>query len=431
MPTIKYRISTRVKNGKAEVLARFYDGSFSQRAKTHIPAPVDAWDDEAGQLIMQKRNTPESVAIRETQRQLDALADAVYEAWWRDQFDAGDGWLQGTIDDYLGIGKRKRDARRRLYECVLDYSTSKRLEPATVRIYEVITRDIQRFEESHGKLYVDSFTKEDAADFARFLFDEKTEVRSGEDEQPQKVNIRGRNTVVTRLKKLRAACKEAVRNGEMPHDPFGLDGYRIPSEVYGTPTFLTLAERNALYELPNLSPSMAVQRDIFIFQCHVGCRVSDLIELREENVTEDGFLQYIARKTRKGRPTVVRVPLSDTALEIIERYKGQPGGSLLPFIDTQAYNRDIHKILHEAGLDRVVMVQDPKTLESKPVPLWQVASSHIARRTFTMHIFKETGSERITSSFTGHADGSRAFARYTDVDDEMKVNVLKRMSEKK
>ena len=233
------------------------------------------------------------------------------------------------------------------------------------------------------------------------------------------------------MKKLRAACKEAVRIGEMRQDPFDLGGYKIPREVYGTPTYLTLDERNALYEISGLSPSMAAQRDIFIFQCHVGCRVSDLIELREDNVTEDGFLQYIARKTRKGHPVVVRVPLSDTALEIVSRYKGQPDGRLLPFVDPIVYNRDIHKILKDAGMDRVIMVQDPKTLETKPMHLWEIASSHIARRTFMAHIFKETGSERITSSFTGHVEGSRAFARYTDVDDEMKLNVLKRMQEKK
>ncbi|MBQ9602406.1 MAG: tyrosine-type recombinase/integrase [Paludibacteraceae bacterium] len=421
MPTLKFRISSRVYNGQAEVLARFYAGTFSQRAKTHIPVPVAAWNEADGCLSIPRKMTPEAVALRERQQELDELTNTVLDAWWRDQYDAGDGWLQQTIDEARGINASRRPARRRLYECVMEYPNKKNLEPATAAIYEVIARDIQRFEEKHGKLYTDTFTADDAAAFVRFLMNEKGE--SG--------IIRGRNTIVTRMKKLRAACKEAVRIGEMRQDPFGLGGYKIPREVYGTPTYLTLDERNALYEISGLSPSMAAQRDIFIFQCHVGCRVSDLIELREDNVTEDGFLQYIARKTRKGHPVVVRVPLSDTALEIVSRYKGQPDGRLLPFVDPIVYNRDIHKILKDAGMDRVIMVQDPKTLETKPKHLWEIASSHIARRTFMMHIFKETGSERITSSFTGHADGSRAFARYTDVDDEMKLNVLKRMAEKK
>jgi integrase len=421
MPTLKFRISTRVYSGQAEVLARFYAGTFSQRAKTHIPVPVASWNDADGCLSIPRKMTPETVALRERQQELDELTNYVLDAWWREQYDAGDGWLQQTIDAARGINAGRKPARRRLHECVLAYPTTKSLEPSTTAIYEVIARDIQRFEEKHGKLYTDTFTADDAAAFARFLTNEKGE--SG--------TIRGRNTIVTRLKKLRAACKEAVRQGEMPHDPFGLGGYKIPREVYGDPTYLTLEERNALYRLQTLSPNLSVQRDIFIFQCHVGCRVSDLVTLREDNVTDDGFLQYIPRKTRKGRPTTVRVPLSDTALEIIARYKGQPDGRLLPFVDPIVYNRDIHKILKDAGMDRVIMVQDPKTLETKPMHLWEIASSHIARRTFMMHIFKETGSERITSSFTGHVDGSRAFARYTDVDDEMKLNVIKRMDEKK
>lgn len=71
--------------------------------------------------------------------------------------------------------------------------------------------------------------------------------------------------------------------------------------------------------------------------------------------------------------------IANTALEIINRYRDQQkDGRLLPFIDTQAYNRDIHKILKDAGMDRVIMIQDSKTLDTKPKHLWEIASSHIA-----------------------------------------------------
>ncbi len=64
-------------------------------------------------------------------------------------------------------------------------------------------------------------------------------------------------------------------------------------------------------------------------------------------------------------------------------------------------------------------------------PLWEVTSSHTARKTFIEAMFRETKSERITSAFTGHADGSRAFSRYTDVDDDMKRSILSRLDGKK
>ena len=76
------------------------------------------------------------------------------------------------------------------------------------------------------------------------------------------------------------------------------------------------------------------------------------------------------------------------------------------------------------------MVQDSKTLQTVPKKLWEIASSHMARRTFMANVFKQTKSERITSAFTGHVDGSRAFSRYTQVDDDMKLDVLKNMHER-
>lgn len=428
MPTLKYRISSRVHNGQAEVLARFYDGSFSQRAKTHIPAPVDAWDNASGQLVIPKKNTPESVAIRETQRQLDALNDAVCEAWWRDQFDARDGWLQGVIDEYQGVAEKRemQRMRMRLSDCVMEAAAAKDLVKRSADHYKVLAGDIERYERKHRPLYTDDFTESDIEDFVRFLSNEEQVVKG-----KKVVKVRSRNTLSAKLKKLAAVCRYAVGKGYMPDTPFGDGKYKIQGEVYGDPIYLTLEERDALYAFQGLPDWLAIQRDIFVFQCHIGCRVSDLLELTEANVTADGFLQYIQHKMRKSRPTVVRVPLSDTALEIIERYKGQPNGKLLPFIHENVYNRSIHTILKQAGIDRIVMVQDPKTLETIPRAIWEVGSTHLARRTFMANMFKETKSERITSAFTGHVNGSRAFSRYTHVDDEMKMEALKNMNRKK
>jgi len=422
MPTTKFRISTRVHNGQAEVLARFYDGTFSQRAKTHIPVPVDAWDDAAGALVIPKKLTPEALAIREKQHQLDVLSDAIADAWWREKYDADEGWLQRTIDNLAGLGERARNTRMRVSECVRLYIGEKHIEPQTKRHYDVLLGDIARFEAKHGAVYADTITPAVVEQFAQFLAAEQ---------KAEKTIVRSRNTMSARLKKLSAVCRFAVSKGYMPDTPFGAGKYKIQTEVYGSPVFLTIAERNALYQAA-LPDYLRVQRDIFIFQCHVGCRVSDLVELTEDNVTKDGWLQYIQHKLRKDNPVVVRVPLSDTALEIIARYKDkQADGRLLPFVHPNVYNRDIHTIFHVAGLDRIVMVQDPKTLATIPKRLWEVASSHLARRTFMANVFKETGSERITSAFTGHVNGSHAFSRYASVDDEMKLNVLKSMNERK
>lgn len=419
MPTIKYRISSRVHNGQAEVLARFYDGEVSQRAKTRITAPAAAWNEADGCLVIPRKTTPETVALREKQRQLDELTDTISNAWWRDRYDVREGWLQQVIDDFHSISHKiehKQTERVRVSDLVLEYAHSKDLAPRSIDQYEVVAAALQRFEKSIKRtIYADILTEDDVQAFADWFANDEGTVRS-------------RNTLAARMKSIAAVCRYAVQRGYMQNSPFGDGGYKIKREVYGDPVFLTLAERNQLYEFQGLPERLAVQRDIFIFQCHIGCRVSDLLELTTANLTEDGFLQYIQHKLRREKPIVVRVPLSDTALEIIERYKG--GTRLLPFISAQKYNDDIHEICRLAGLNRIVMVQDPRTLETVPKQLWEVATSHLARRTFTANMFKETKSERITSAFTGHVDGSRAFSRYSSVDDEMKLEVLKKMHER-
>ncbi|MBQ7192334.1 MAG: site-specific integrase [Paludibacteraceae bacterium] len=410
MPTIKYRISSRVHNGQAEVLARFYDGEFSQRAKTRIAAPVSAWNDEDGCLVIPRKTTPETVALREKQRQLDELTDTVSNAWWRDRFDVREGWLQKVIDDFHNIPQKK--SRLTLHDLCEERNAELQLDAATITKYKVLLSALDRFA---GKrtLYVDDFTREDAEAFAAFYRAEPTS---------NGVVVRSSNTVSGKMRSLRALFSYAVSMGYVSQNPTAQ--YKIAAEVYGDPIYLTMEERDQLYAFDSLPHHLAVQRDIFIFQCHVGCRVGDLLRLRQENVTEDGWLQYIAHKTRKSLPKTVRVPLSDVALEILARYKEMSGDRLLPFISAQKYNEDIHDCARLAGLDRMVVVLNKQTFDEEQHPLWEVTTSHTARKTFMEAMFRATGSERITSAFTGHADGSRAFARYTHVDDDMKRNAL-------
>lgn len=416
MPTLKFHISTRVSNGQAEVLARFYHGAFSQRAKTRIPAPISAWDDKAGQLIVPKKISPESVAIRETQRRLDALTDAVYEAWWRDKYDAREGWLQKIIDEY--VYHDHFDAPKTIRDVYEEYAVAKNLDETTRKKYNVMLAALDRFAKNR-KLYVDEIRVHDIDAFCAFFRKENLKDKKGK----KHVVNRSQNTITGKLKCWRALQNFAVLRGYAKTSPFAQ--FSIPAEVYGTPIFLTTEERNKLAAFDDLSPVLRVQRDIFIFQCHVGCRVSDLLSLTKDNITEDGFLQYIPQKQRRSVPQTVRVPLSPTAKEILERYAG--GVRLLPFIHPNYYNDAIHEVMRAAGLDRIVMVQNPVTMQPEYKPLWEVTTSHTARKTFIEAMFRETKSERITSAFTGHAVGSRAFSRYTDVDDDMKMEILSKI----
>jgi len=53
-----------------------------------------------------------------------------------------------------------------------------------------------------------------------------------------------------------------------------------------------------------------------------------------------------------------------------------------------------------------------------------VASSHMARRTFVGNIFKKVKNQNLVGALSGHKEGSRAFARYHTVDDDMRKELI-------
>ena len=343
---------------------RFYAGvGVDFRAATRIYVPTEMWNQELQQLIIPRRFTSEeNTYAQEAQRQIDDLAQFIFNEFAAQNSNVDKDFLPKAIAKFYGdadsaeISQNKPEFKR--LEWYLDnYPIAQNLEPRTAARYAVLKRIVERYSEKHHPLYLHNLSVEDLERFEAYL-------RSGEDTQ------RCDNTIGHKMKCIRAVCNWARKRGEMQHYPF--DNYRIKAEVYGTPNFLTLQERDAIYNTQIENPSLAVQRDIFIFQCHIGCRISDLYKLTEANITQDGnFIQYIQEKMRRSKPQTVRVPLTDTAKEIIERYRHRNRNNrlidfrsksnrldvgLFPFISEQRYNDAIKDILRLAGINRVVLV---------------------------------------------------------------------------
>lgn len=201
--------------------------------------------------------------------------------------------------------------------------------------------------------------------------------------------------------------------------------FNIEQDVYGTPFYISIEERNHLciFDLSE-RPQLAIQRDIFIFHCLIGCRVGDLLRMKKNSII-DNAIEYVPRKTKEGRPVTVRVPLNTTAKEIINRYANHEGETLLPFIAEQNYNLAIKDMFAAAGLTRMVTVINPTTGDEEKRPLNEIASSHLARRTFIGNLYKKVKDPNLVGSLSGHKEGSRAFARYREIDEEIKIDLVK------
>ena len=77
-----------------------------------------------------------------------------------------------------------------------------------------------------------------------------------------------------------------------------------------------------------------------------------------------------------------------------------------------------------AGLTRPVTILNPTTREEEKRPLNEVASSHLARRCFIGNLYKQVKDPNLIGKLSGHTEGSRAFARYRDIDEDMRKELV-------
>ena len=149
----------------------------------------------------------------------------------------------------------------------------------------------------------------------------------------------------------------------------------------------------------------------------MGRCISDLYRMTKRSII-DGAVEYTPRKTKDGNPVVVRVPLLTATKEILDKYKDLPGDAILPLVSQQKYNIAIKKILKHAGIDRTVTWLNPTTGEPEPRPIYEVLSSHSARKAFAGNMYKNVKDPNLVCALTGHKEGSKSFARYRMIDEE-------------
>lgn len=466
MATISLSLSAKADKttGKSEILIRFVVGSrINQRGKSNIFIDASRWNAKEQRIIIPKfrlMNDEQQQLVSEltaADTQLANLTKHIMESFQA----AGAGkaelpkdWLKTTISDFNNFPTAEAEAEAEqqpsFFEVFDTYIYGKKFAPNRRKGYVVLKRILQRYELfTKTPITFEGLTADKLRDFENFLSEEhtyadgvmKTEYVDGEKKEKtyfdickeegiisRKLEPRGGNAISDLMRRFRAFVRWANgldKDYKLEHpftsnNPFNT--YAVPKELYGTPIYITIDERNQLYHA-QLEEPLATQRDIFVFQCYIGCRVSDLYDMTKKNIV-NGFCDYIADKTKDENPRTIHVPLSTQASEILEKYKDYQGAKLFPFTTQQKYNDDIKKIMESVGITRIVTVLNPKTREEEKRPISEVASSHMGRRTFIGNLYKKVPDPNLIGSLSGHVEGSRAFCRYRDIDDEMKIELV-------
>ena len=60
-------------------------------------------------------------------------------------------------------------------------------------------------------------------------------------------------------------------------------------------------------------------------------------------------------------------------------------------------------------------------------PIWEVASSYMARRVLVGNLYKELKDPNLIAKISGHVENSKAFNRYRNIDEEMAKEVIMKL----
>lgn len=233
-------------------------------------------------------------------------------------------------------------------------------------------------------------------------------------------------TVKTKIGHIMSVIRKAKKFEDFPNDiNVGVENYELQTKKLKDDDLsrsfaMTYEEVEQLYACQGLSDIDTEIKDLFVFQCEMGQRISTmLLWLKGEYREDNGFFDMISTKTSKE----VSIPITARIREIQEKYKNgmklmgkKKEATIVNIID-----RNIKKIAEAAGLTRLYTYQSQIGDETydETEPICDLMRSHIARHTFITQRLREGWTKDEIKIVTGHESDDmidRVYAHLTKED---------------
>jgi site-specific recombinase XerD len=406
MASIKYKTYGKGKTN-APVYIRFSNGrncNFEVKTGVHIPNS-DFLKEGKTRKVSAFKNQPE------IQSKLSRLEGMVSGEVGRTTNFSKD-WLMLIVDEFNGVSLEQREPL--LYEIIEKYvdhildNVSNTRENSTVKTYHVTLMRLREFQKYVGREYgINEIDLDFKSDFIKWA-------RNVANYQP--------STFEKSLKQFKTVCRYAKRLKLPVDDSFLNDTERHSkkkSEI-SKPLFLSTDEIEKLMAFQG-SDHLMNSRDWLVISCWTGCRVSDLMNLSEENVYRtiqgDKAIKYVQRKTRE----TVTTPIHYHVEEILQKNSGFPRP-----ISPQRYNDYIKEVCRLVGMTKDIKgaKKDPLTNRKKEgmYPKYKLITSHIGRRSFATNHYGKFPIETCML-VTGHAT-VKQFLEYVGANPEEHVTLI-------
>ncbi|MFB6319952.1 tyrosine-type recombinase/integrase [Saccharicrinis sp. FJH54] len=222
------------------------------------------------------------------------------------------------------------------------------------------------------------------------------------------------------LKDFKTFCNWGIRNDIFPNRDLSFLKIKLQEKQVFS---LTKSEFDKLANFAFENKKHEKVRDVFIFSCMTGLRISDL-KFRPSDVDlEQSVLNLREKKTKH----LDVIPLVDPAKKILKKYSGYKYDRALPVMADQYMNRILKECAEICGINSEITIEkivNGKTI-SKSVKKSEVISIHWGRKTLSTLASGVLMPDQV-KKITGHKS-QKAYDRYINhqVDDlRVKLNEL-------
>lgn len=280
------------------------------------------------------------------------------------------------IREYVRSGGFKSYTVEDMFNDYLSIISKRKLSSGVHRKYELVKE--LYLEDNNGKDEVTAITPHSISQFQAKLY--------GKYES---------STAAGYMTKMKTFVKYAIDNGKITINPF--NGIKITKEDKPI-EFLTESEMETLSNADIENKSLRNVLDLFLFQAASGLSYADIVELKKEDIQDDGNGHYFIHKTRVKTGSEYTAVILPQGMKVLEKYDYQ-----LNVISNQKMNSYLHIIERQIGFKKSL-------------------HSHLARHTYCTLLLNKGIRLEVVSKAAGHKSTKITQKFYAHLHNETIVN---------
>jgi len=394
MATVIFRI--RGIGDTAGIKIRFKHGDFDYEFSTGLKVNRNHWSNKQQRV----KNLIEAPYREKLNKKLNELRTYVMNSY----YDANVSntkltklWLKQTVSEFLNEPLNKGDESKFFFIPFIEKFINDAKKPfnrnsrttisnSTISTYYTTLRRLKDFESKYGlKLKISDINLSFHSKFHQYLSEDL---------------LLNPNTIGGYFSKIKLFCNSAELQGFEVSKELKSRNFYTPQNATND-IYLNKEEIELIFNHNFDSDRLENARDWLVIAVWTGLRVSDLLNLTNENIKK-GFIHVTTFKTKSN----IIIPIHPHVQNILDKRDN----NFPKKISDQKFNNYIKEVCHDVGLieiisgsKKVAMNFDGKTIYRKQYgeyPKYELISSHIGRRSFatnsygtvpTLTIMKITG----------------------------------------